>query len=328
MGQVFLAEQVNLKRQVAVKVMRPELAANAVHLQRFRMEAKAVARLNHPNIVQVYSIGSDSGLDYIALEYVEGFTLRTYLTRRGNPPLPLALSIMRQVAAALQEACSQGIVHRDIKPGNILLSRKGEAKVADFGLARCFTDEEQGPHITRSGTYIGTPVYSSPEQVRGFPVDTRSDIYSFGATCFHMLAGRPPFRSESAMAVALQHVEEEPPALGLLRPDLPEELCGIVHKMLAKDPADRQQNGRELLADLSQLKKKMSTREPVPAVAVAPRPVLPAWLMDVAQSEALDQPGATPAILDWLEDVRQIEEQPGPSAPGPATTLPYGDLPL
>jgi len=149
-------------------------------------------------------------------------------------------------------------VHRDIKPENILLTRKGEVKVADFGLSRCFAGD-QPLSITQSGVTMGTPLYMSPEQVQGHTVDPRSDIYSFGVTCFHMLAGETPFKGQTPFEVALQHVQNEPPALGGIRPDLSPELCAIVHKMMAKKPEDRYQTAREMLRDLTRLKEGMPT---------------------------------------------------------------------
>src|SRR3954462_15064343 len=178
MGQVYLAEQVSLKRKVALKILRPEMAASPQALARFKAEAEAVARATHANIVQVYAFGEAEGMPYMALEYVEGRNLRDYLAKKGPPDLMIALSIMRQIAAALQRASELGIVHRDIKPENILLTRKGEVKVADFGLSRCFDDTGQALHLTQSGVTMGTPLYMSPEQVEGKPVDHRTDIYS------------------------------------------------------------------------------------------------------------------------------------------------------
>jgi serine/threonine-protein kinase len=258
MGQVYLAEQVSLSRKVALKILRPDLiAAYPEAMERFRLEAKAVARANHANIVQVYTHGEADGVCYIALEYVEGRNLGEYLARKGPPEVLLALSILRQVAAALQRAGELGIIHRDIKPENILLTRKGEVKVADFGLSRGLTGE-QPLHLTQSGVTMGTPLYMSPEQVEGKPLDPRTDIYSLGVTCYHMLAGQPPFRGETAFEVALRHVRDEPVPLAQVRPDLPEALCAIVHKMMAKDPAQRYQTARDLLKDVVRLRESLN----------------------------------------------------------------------
>jgi len=258
MGQVYLAEQVSLQRRVALKILRPELAADPTALQRFKREAQAVALVTHANIVQVYQIDSADGIHYMALEYVEGRNLRDHVTRKGPPDALLALSIMRQVAAALQRAGELGIVHRDIKPENILLTRKGEVKVADFGLSLAQAAGQPAVHLTQSGTTMGTPLYMSPEQVEGKPLDSRTDIYSFGVTCYHMLAGQPPFRGQTAFEVALQHVRSEPPPLASVRPDLPAELCAMIHKMMAKNPADRYQTGRELIVEVSRLREALN----------------------------------------------------------------------
>ncbi len=258
MGQVYLAEQISLKRKVALKILRPELAGDPTALPRFKAEATAVAQATHANIVQVHAIGEADGMFYMALEYVEGRNLREYLLKKGPPELLLALSIMRQVASALQRASELGIIHRDIKPENILLTRKGEVKVADFGLARCLVGDRPALNLTQSGVTMGTPLYMSPEQVEGKAVDSRTDIYSLGVTCYHMLAGQPPFQGDSPFEVALQHVQSEPKPLADIRPDLPAELCVLVHKMLAKDPAQRYQTGRELLKDIARLREGLS----------------------------------------------------------------------
>jgi serine/threonine-protein kinase len=258
MGDVYLAEQTSLKRQVALKILRHDLvAAHPEAMERFRFEAQAVARATHANIVQVYAIGEADGFSYMALEYVEGRNLKEYVARKGPPEILTALSIMRQVAAALQRAGELGIIHRDIKPENILLTRKGEAKVADFGLSRCLTGDVP-LNLTQSGLTMGTPLYMSPEQVEGKPLDPRTDIYSLGVTCYHMLTGQPPFRGESPFEVALKHVRTEPESLTQLRPDLPEALCAMVHKMLAKEPASRYQTARELLRDIARLRDSLS----------------------------------------------------------------------
>ena len=257
MGEVSLAEQTSLKRPVALKVLRQEMAANPAAFQRFRAEAEAVARATHPNIVQVYAVGESGGVQFMAMEYVEGKSLRDYLAKKGKLEVPVALTMMRQVAAALQRASDLGIVHRDIKPDNILLTARGEVKVADFGLAR---DEfrKRPVRLTELGTAIGTPVYMSPEQFQGQPVDVRSDIYSFGATCYHALGGKVPFKGETPLELALNHVEKVPEPLEKLRPDLPPGLANVIHKMLAKNPADRYQTARELSKDIAKIRAGMS----------------------------------------------------------------------
>jgi serine/threonine-protein kinase len=310
MGQVYLAEQISLKRRVALKVLRPDLAGNETSLKRFRQEAESVARATHANIVQVYAIGEGDGIHYMALEYVEGVNLREYLDKKGPPPLALALNIMRQVAAALARAAELGIVHRDIKPENILLTRKGEVKVADFGLSRCF-DDPQPLHLTQTGMAMGTPLYMSPEQVQGKPVDARTDLYSFGATCYHLLAGQPPFRGESPFDVAIKHVQAVPEPLPALRPDLPPELCAVVERLMAKNPDDRFQTGRDVLRELNRIRERLSgtmrlpTAEPndVPPPASEPRAdaarraETAPTLLDCAPPPAARRYGLTAAVL-------------------------------
>jgi hypothetical protein len=256
MGQVYLAEQISLKRHVALKLLKAELAANGTALARFKAEAEAVARATHANIVQVYAIHEIAGHHVMVLEYVEGRNLREFLEKKGPPEILQGLSIMRQVAAALQRASELGIIHRDIKPENILLTRKAEVKVADFGLSRIYSEPGvDAPHLTQSHVTMGTPLYMSPEQVEGKKtIDHRTDIYSFGVTCYHMFAGHPPFKGTAPFEVAVQHVQNEPRPLADIRPDLPPGLCAIIHKMMAKAPADRYQMGREIVRDVARLR--------------------------------------------------------------------------
>lgn len=255
MSEVYLAEQTLLKRHVAIKVMRPELMLDESLRQRFQKEALAVAGLNHPNIVQIYTVGEADGRIYIAQEYVNGQNLREYLTRKGPPDLPIAVHIMKQVAAALQAAGQAGIVHRDIKPENIMLARKGEVKVADFGLAKR-SQQAESQQLTQLGTTMGTPLYMSPEQVNGTNVDERSDLYSFGVTCYHMLAGQPPFRGDNAISIAVQHLRGIAKPLEKIRPDLPPLLCRIVHKLMEKDPDTRYQTAAAVIKDLKRVSQQ------------------------------------------------------------------------
>jgi serine/threonine-protein kinase len=269
MAEVYLAEQLSLKRQVALKVLRAEFVTDATYVKRFRHEATAAGALNHPNIVQVYSIGEQEGIHFIAQEYVRGGNLKDFLRKKGPLEWNLTLFLMKQVAAAMQVAGTNGIVHRDIKPENILLTKKGEAKVADFGLAQ-LTQHGERVTMTQVGVTMGTPLYMSPEQVAGKPLDHRSDIYSFGAMAYHMLAGRPPFQGETALAVAVQHMNEKPELLRKIRPDLPQPICDLVHKMMAKRKEDRYDDAQALLNDLKALQKQLSGKDggppaPLPA---------------------------------------------------------------
>ncbi len=249
MADVYLAEQESLHRRVAFKVLRSGLAQEVSYVRRFSHEAQAAAALVHANIVQIHEVGCVDGLHFIAQEYVDGQNLKQLLLRKGTLDAAATVHIFRQVAAALHKAEQQKITHRDIKPENILLSSGGEVKVADFGLAR-IGREGQSLDLTQVGMTLGTPLYMSPEQVEGRVVDTRSDIYSLGVTCYQMLAGRPPFEGDTPLNIAIQHLHKEPPRLEDLRPDLPSGLCRIIHKMLAKATRDRHQTAAQLLTEL------------------------------------------------------------------------------
>jgi len=260
MAEVYLAEQGRLKRRVALKILKPDLAEDRTYLQRFEREAQAAASLIHANIVQIYEVGSVDRFHYIAQEYVEGQNLSQLIVREGPPRLPNALSIIRQVASALAKAAEQDVVHRDIKPANILLTHGGEVKVADFGLARVARKGEK-TDLTQVGVTLGTPLYMSPEQVEGKPLDTRSDLYSFGVTCYQMLSGSPPFSGETALGVAVQHLQKRPAPLENVRPDLPAALCRMVHKMLEKDPERRYGSARDMLPELRRLCQELPDAE-------------------------------------------------------------------
>ncbi len=253
MADVYLAEQLSLRRQVAFKVLKRSLAEDEAYVRRLYNEAHAAASLVHANIVQIYEVGCIEGVHFIAQEYVAGQNLKQWLIRHGTADAGTAIQIMRQVIAALSRASQHGIIHRDIKPENIMLARTGEVKVADFGLARV-TAEGGAVGLTQVGITMGTPLYMSPEQVEGKGVDPRSDLYSFGVTCYEMLAGRPPFSGDSPLSVAIQHLRTEPERLEVLRPDLPEGLCRIVHRLLAKAPADRYATPADLLRELRTLR--------------------------------------------------------------------------
>lgn len=253
MADVFLAEQVSLGRMVAVKVLRPDARGGLPEriVERFLQEARAAASLVHGNIVQIHEIGCIGGVHFIAEEYVAGPNLKRWLSERGVLSPSQVLSVLEQVAAALDRASRRQIVHRDIKPENLLVAPTGEVKVADFGLAR--VSHEGGLDLTQEGTTLGTPLYMSPEQVEGRTLDSRSDLYSLGATCYHLLAGRPPFEGETSMAVALAHVRQRPQPLAGIRPELPAGLTGIVERLLAKSPDDRHASPAELLAEVQRV---------------------------------------------------------------------------
>lgn len=253
MAEVFLAKQHSLERNVALKILRPELAHDDSYVKRFHREAKSAAALVHSNIVQIFEVGQIQGLHFIAQEYVPGRNLKQHLDRYGAIEPIMALNLLIQCVMALQKAAEFNVVHRDIKPENILLSPHGDIKVTDFGLARINNDSSRQA-LTQIGITMGTPLYMSPEQVEGRALDSRSDIYSLGLTAYHALAGQPPFDGENALAIALKQVKQEAPPIIQIRPDLPAELCELIHRMIAKEPDLRPQDPASLLKELRRIK--------------------------------------------------------------------------
>jgi serine/threonine-protein kinase len=253
MAEVFLAKQNSLERNVALKILKPELAHDDSYVKRFHREAKSAAALVHSNIVQIFEVGQIQGLHFIAQEYVPGRNLKQHLDRHGAVEPIMALNLLIQCVMALQKAAEFNVVHRDIKPENILLSPQGDIKVTDFGLARINNDSSRQA-LTQIGITMGTPLYMSPEQVEGRALDSRSDIYSLGLTAYHALAGQAPFDGENALAIALKQVKQEAIPLIQIRPDLPVELCELIHRMIAKDSNDRPQDPASLLKELRKIK--------------------------------------------------------------------------
>jgi serine/threonine-protein kinase len=228
------------------------LASDENYLRRFVREARAIADLNHPSLVQIYQIYSLDGHWFIAQEYVQGETLQQEIQRLGALSIPQVVDILWKIAAAFETAAESGIVHRDIKPENILLGQGGTVKVTDFGLAHVKTLDMDHSHlaITEVGMTLGTPLYMSPEQAQGHVLDHRSDIYSLGITCWHALTGKPPFTGETALAVALQHVNNAPPSLAKQRSDIPSALVTVIERMIDKKPENRFQTFRSILQEL------------------------------------------------------------------------------
>lgn len=246
MAWVWRAEDTVLHRPVAVKLLRDEFASDEQFVRRFQQEAQAAASLVHPNVVHVYDVGEENGQHYIVMELVEGETLKERIQRQGPLPTGRALQIAAAIARALTAAHRKGIVHRDIKPQNILLTREGRVKVADFGIARAAS----GTTIVHTNTIIGSAHYFAPEQARGGFTDTKSDLYSVGAVMYEMLTGQPPFEGATPVAVALQHIQEPPVSPRKRRPELPRSVESIVLRLLEKDPAKRYQSAEGLLQDL------------------------------------------------------------------------------
>jgi serine/threonine-protein kinase len=251
MARVFKGNDRVLSRTVAVKVLSPQFAGDEQFVARFRREAQAAAALNHPNIVSVYDTGSQGDVHYIVMEYVEGRTLRDVIRQEG-PLLPeRASEIAEAVSSALAAAHEAGLVHRDIKPGNIMITRDGEVKVMDFGIARTST----GDTLTQTASILGTASYLSPEQAQGESVDARSDIYSLGCVLYEMLTARAPFSGDSPVAIAYKHVRESPVPPARLNPDVPPSLESVVMKCMAKNPVNRYQSAEELREDLERVRR-------------------------------------------------------------------------
>jgi eukaryotic-like serine/threonine-protein kinase len=253
MGAVYLGEDTFAGRQVAIKVLPKKFADNPEFIARFRREARATGKLSHPNIVAAYTFGEDAGQHFYAMEYMAGRPLDSYLKDAAPMPWDAALSAVLQVARGLEYAHRHDLIHRDIKPANIFLTDGGEAKILDLGLSKDIGGSEQS-FMTQSGAALGTPHYISPEQARGDKeIDGRTDIYSLGATFYHLVTGRTPFEGSGAGAILLKHLTEELPNPLDINPELPEPLCRVICKMMAKHPDDRYADCAALITDLELL---------------------------------------------------------------------------
>ncbi len=247
MGVVYKAEDTKLERTVALKILPPHLSSDASFLKRFKREARAVAKLSHSNIIQIFDIAEDNDLHFFSMEYVEGETLDKVLEKKGKFEPSEAVRIISQVALALEHAHKHNIIHRDVKPSNVIIDGSGNAKVLDFGLARAADDRSK---VTQSGTLIGTLGYMSPEQCRGEELDFRTDVYSLGVVLYEMLTGKPPFDAPNEVAMIHKIVSEEPIPVEELRPDVPSELTAVVSRAMAKDRDSRFRTTSEFLDGL------------------------------------------------------------------------------
>ena len=261
MGQVYLASDEALDRDVAIKVLTQQRSSDMAIVARFMNEAKSAARLNHEHIAQVYFAGETAGVPFIAFEYVEGTNVRVMIEEHDVFPLPQALNYLLQIAHALAHAAAHGVIHRDVKPSNILITREGRAKLIDMGLARLLDTSEARGDLTASGVTLGTFDYISPEQARDpRNADIRSDIYSLGCTFFFMLAGRPPFPEGTVLQKLLQHQGDAPPDIRSFQPTIPPEIAFLIQKMMAKEPKQRFQNPTLLIDALTEAARRLGLR--------------------------------------------------------------------
>lgn len=299
MAEVHRGRDTRLNRVVAIKVLRPDLARDPAFLTRFRREAHSAAGLNHPSIVSVYDTGEEyapdgTPLPFIVMEYVEGRTLRDILRIEGPLPARRAMQITADVCAALDFSHRNGIVHRDIKPANVMITPTGAVKVMDFGIARAVADTSAT--VTQTANVIGTAQYLSPEQARGEAVDARSDVYSTGCLLYELITGVPPFQGDSPVAVAYQHVRENPVLPSARNPDVPRPLDSIVMKSLAKNQLNRYQSAGEMRADLQR--------------ALADQPVLAETVMtDAERTQFIARP-PVPVPSTPLAPMRQAAYEP------------------
>jgi serine/threonine protein kinase len=258
MSSVYKARDRLLERNVALKVLHPHYSDDAEYVERFRREARSVAQLSHPHIVTVIDRGEDEGQQFIVFEFIDGENLKQLIGRIGPLPVRRAVELALEIADALAFAHDHGLVHRDVKPQNVLLTPDGEAKVTDFGIARSL-DVEHG--VTQTGTVLGTSNYLSPEQASGQPVTPATDVYSLGVVLFELLTGEVPFPGENFVAVAMKHLNEPPPDLTEQRPDVPLRLVAAVERALEKDPSRRFQSMGEFASELRQCLADMSSAD-------------------------------------------------------------------
>src|SRR5918997_5906560 len=248
MAKVYLAEDQELGRRVAIKILDDRHASDAQFVERFRREAQNAGGLSHPNIVSIYDRGEAGGSYYIAMEYVEGRTLKELLVARGPSPIGIAIDYTRQILSALRFAHRNGIVHRDIKPHNVIVDGEGRVKVMDFGIARAGASQ-----MTEAGSIIGTAQYLSPEQARGAPVDQTSDLYSTGIVLYELLTGSVPFNGETPVEIAMKHLSQVPAPPSSHRAEVPRDLDYVVLRALGKDPSDRYHSAEEMDSDLERI---------------------------------------------------------------------------
>jgi beta-lactam-binding protein with PASTA domain len=303
MATVYLAEDEVLGRRVAIKILNERYANDEQFVERFRREAKSAAGLSHPNIVSIYDRGEAEGTYYIAMEHLDGRTLKQLILARGPAPIRVAIEYTRQILGALGFAHRHGIVHRDIKPHNVIVDGEARAKVTDFGIARAGAASQ----MTEAGSIVGTAQYLSPEQARGGPIDQRSDLYSVGIVLYELLTGTVPFSGESPVEIAMKHLSEKPEPPSTHREEIPEELDLVVMRALAKDPAERYQTADEMDADLARIARgggvSRRTQEAATAIIAAPPPSMPTTITNA--TAVRERPPPPPVYYDYDERPRR-----------------------
>ena len=252
MSEVFKAKCHKLNRYVAIKILKKQFANNEEISQKFKKEATAIATLSDANIVNILDVGTQEGIDYIIMEYISGKTLKDLINSNGKLPYTTAINIALQIAKALDCAHRNNVIHRDIKPQNILVTESGEIKVTDFGIAKSADSQT----ITNTTSVIGSAHYLSPEQARGTYIDFRTDIYSLGIVLYEMVTGVLPFEGDSPVTVALKHIQEEPIPPKNLNSSVPSSLNNLILKATQKEPIKRYENAKELIQDLNKIKRK------------------------------------------------------------------------
>ncbi len=263
MGIVYSAIQTSLGREVALKILPPQLAMEKEFVTRFFREARSAANLNHPRIVTVHDVGEHDNIYYLAMEYIRGQSLEEIMEKHGPLPLDTAENYIAQIGDALGYAHQKGVIHRDVKAANILIDENGRSVITDFGIAKAAYDQK----LTKTGTTIGSPEYMAPEQITGKPADARADLYSLGIVFYQLLSGKVPFSGDTSVSIAYKHVNDPVPPLKNIRLDVPDYMDNIIQKLLKKDPQDRYQSAEELVQDLNE------KADPFPAVqANVPQP--------------------------------------------------------